>query len=208
MKYFDISTPIHAAMPVYEGDPPVEVTLSSSIENGDPANVSRLLMGAHTGAHVDAPRHFIDGAAGVDEIPLDALIGPAQVIDLTGDGEISRDALLSADLKGRERVIFKTSNSSLWDEIGFRKDFTYVTEDAAAYLVQIGVKLVGIDYLSVEKYGAPAPIAHTTLLGAGVVILEGLNLSGVRPGGYGLICLPLLIKGCDGAPCRAVLARE
>ncbi len=203
-----MTIPIHAGMPVYEGDPPVEIALSFSIDRGDPANVSRLSMGAHTGTHVDAPRHFIDGASAVDEIPLDALIGPAQVVDLTGIGDISHEVLLSAGLEGKERVLFKTSNSSLWRESGFQRDFTYIAGSAAEHLVEIGVKLVGIDYLSVEKYGASVPVTHTTLLEAGIVILEGLDLSGIQPGGYELICLPMLIKGCDGAPCRAVLAKE
>ncbi len=194
---------------MYEGDPPVEIALSLSIERGDQANVSRLHMGAHTGTHVDAPRHFIDGAAAVDEIPLDALIGPARVVDLTGVSEITRDALSSAGVEGHERILFKTANSLLWREGGgFRRDFVYITESAAGYLAEIGVRLAGIDYLSVEKFDAPTPVAHKTLLAAGIVILEGLDLSGVGQGDYELICLPLLIKGCDGAPCRAVLVKK
>ena len=161
MNYHDISVPIHPAMPVFEGDPSVEISLSSSIEKGDPANVSRLVLGAHTGTHVDAPRHFLAGGKTVDDIPLDILIGPARVVELTGVTEISRDALSSVDLEGQERVLFKTSNSSLWQETGFREDFVYLSECAALYLVEIGVKLAGIDYLSVEKYGAAEPVAHT-----------------------------------------------
>ncbi len=192
-------------MPVYEGDPPVEVSLAHSIKGGDPYNVSRLLMGAHTGTHVDAANHFIEDAGGVDEIPLDILIGPARVIDLTGIEEVSADTLAGANLDGVERLLFKTSNSRLWNDEGFRKDSVYLTGAAAEYLVGAGVKLVGMDYLSIEKFGASPATAHLALLGAGVVILEGIDLSEVEAGEYGLICLPLPIRGCDGSPCRAVL---
>lgn len=205
MKYHDISVPIHAAMHVYEGDPPVEISLSSSIENGDAANVSRLVMGAHAGTHVDAPRHFLQGGKTVDEIAPEVLIGPAAVVGIAGTGEISRSDLASAGVKGHERVLIKTSNSALWRRKGFQKKFAHLAKSAAEYLVETGVKLVGIDYLSVERFAASEPVAHLTLLRAGIVILEGLNLSEVEPGNYGLICLPLLLKGCDGSPCRAVL---
>ena len=208
MTYYDISVPIHAAMPVYEGDPPVEITLLLSIEKGDQANVSRLLMGAHTGTHVDSPRHFVQGAKTVDEIPLDVLIGPVTVVDVADAGAITAEIVADMDLEGAERVLFKTSNSGLWREKGFRKNFVYMTGDAAEYLVGAGVKLVGIDYLSVEEFGFPQAVAHIALLKAGTVILEGVNLSEVLPGNYKLICLPLLIQGCDGAPCRAVLVED
>jgi arylformamidase len=208
MRYYDISVPIHAAMPVYGGDPPVEVTLSHSIGRGDQANVSRLLMGAHTGTHVDAPRHFVQGARTVDEIPLDVLIGPVTVVDLAGVDVISAETMADVNLEGVERVLFKTTNSELWREDGFQKKFVHMTGDAAEYLVGIGIKLVGIDYLSVEEFGAPKAVAHLALLRAGTVILEGVNLAEVPSGKYKLICLPLLIQGCDGAPCRAVLVGD
>jgi arylformamidase len=205
MKYHDITTPIYAGMPVYEGDPPVEISLIQSIKRGDSCNVSRLLMGAHTGTHVDAANHFIDDTGGVDEIPFDTLIGPVRVIDLSGIEAISADTLAGVNLGGVDRLLFKTSNSRLWNDEGFRKDSAYLTGDAAERLVEAGVKLVGMDYLSIEKFGAAPATAHLALLGAGVVILEGINLSEVEAGEYGLICLPLPIKGCDGSPCRAVL---
>jgi arylformamidase len=208
MKYHDVTVPIHPAMPVFQGDPPVEISRFLSIEKGDAANVSSLRMGAHTGTHVDAPLHFVDGARGVDGIPLETLIGPARVVDLAEAREISSQTLADIDLKGVERILFKTSNSSLWSEGGFKKDFVYITGDAAEALVNAGIKLVGIDYLSVEKFDAATPSAHIALLEAGIVILEGLNLSKVGPGEFHLICLPLLISGCDGSPCRAVLVEE
>ena len=208
MKYYDVTVPIHPAMPVYEGDPPVEISRFLSIDKGDQANVSSLSMGAHTGTHVDAPCHFVDGAKAVDEISLDVLIGGAKVVEFSDVEEISSDNFAGAGLKGVRRVLFKTSNSALWSEGGFQKDFVHITECAARHLVSIGVKLVGFDYLSVEKFDAPRPVAHITLLEAGVVILEGLDLSAVTPGDYTLLCLPLRISGCDGAPCRAVLVEE
>ena len=205
MKYCDITTPIHAGMPVFEGDPPVEISRTHSISGGDRSNVSRLLMGAHTGTHVDAPSHFFDGARGVDEIPLDILIGPVKVVDFSGADAISADMLAKAELGGAERLLLKTSNSRLWSKAGFTKNFTYLTGDAAEHLVAAGVKLVGIDYLSVEEFGATDATVHLALLGAGVALLEGIDLSKVEAGVYGLICLPLPITGCDGSPCRAVL---
>ncbi len=208
MKYHDISVSITAEMPVYEGDPPVSMTLLSSIERGELYNVSLLSMSAHTGTHVDAPLHFLRDGRAVDEIPLDILIGPALVIEVPGHEQILRDMLSSARLGGEQRILFKTSNSSLWNKKTFRKDFVYIAESAAQYLVEIGVKLVGIDYLSVEKFGATDPVTHLTLLKAGIVILEGLNLSAVKPGRYELICLPLRLRGAEGSPCRAVLVEK
>jgi arylformamidase len=205
MKYHDVSVPISAEMPIYEGDPPVNIGLSSSIEKGDLANVSRLTMGVHTGTHVDASLHFLRNGTTVKEIPLDILIGPALVVEVADSKEISREALVSVSLVGEQRVLLKTSNSSLWREKGFRKDFAYIAGSAAKYLVEIGVRLVGIDYLSVEKFGATDPVTHLTLLRAGVVIIEGLDLSLVEAGRYELICLPLCIQGAEGSPCRAVL---
>ena len=207
-RYHDISVPIHAGMAVYEGDPPVELALFSSIERGDPANVSRLSMGAHTGSHVDAPLHFLSDGRAANEIPLDVLLGPALVMEFTGTERISRDDLAAAHLGGEERILFRTSNSGLWRKDRFQKEYIYISEDAAEYLVEIGIKLVGIDYLSVERYGATRPATHLTLLGAGVVLLEGLDLSEVQAGRYDLICLPLLIRGGDGSPCRAILVER
>ena len=208
MKYYDVTVPIHPAMPVYEGDPPVEISRFLSIEKGDQANVTRLSMGAHTGTHVDAPLHFVEGAKGVDAISLDVLIGKAKVVEFADAKEISSDNLDKGAMNGARRVLFKTSNSALWSKGKFQKDFVHITKCAARRLVGLGVELVGLDYLSVEKFGSPWPETHLALLEAGVVILEGLDLSAVAPGNYTLICLPLRIRGCDGAPCRAVLIDE
>lgn len=208
MEFFDITAPIRAAMPVYEGDPPVVLERAASIAAGDSANITRLAFGAHTGTHVDAPVHFIEGAASVDALPLDALIGPATVIDATRmDSDIDAPALDALAIPPpATRLLFKTPNSALWDEPRFSPRFIGLLPDAAHALAGRGARLVGIDYLSVAPFRDPAP-AHEALLRAGVVILEGLDLRRVDPGDYTLICLPLLIPGADGAPARAILTR-
>jgi len=202
----DITVPIRQGMVLYEGDPDVHLTRTASIERGDPANVSRLDFGVHTGTHIDAPVHFIDGAAGADALPLDVLVGIAQVVDAAHlTGHIDAATLASLGIAaGAERVLFKTRNSQLWSRDTFSPDFIALTEDAARALVAQRVRLVGIDYLSIAPKDDPVPV-HRHLLEAGVVIVEGLDLRAVEAGMYELICLPLHIAGSDGAPARAVL---
>lgn len=206
MTIYDVTASVHPAMPVYPGDPEVAVERVSSIAGGSSANVSIYRLGSHTGTHVDPPLHFIEGGMAVDELPLDVLIGPALVVE-SGRGVIDREFLESAGIGGASRVIFKTGNSGLMAKARFHEDFTHLSPDAAAYLVELGVRLAGIDYLSIERFKSPDHEVHKTLLGAGVVVLEGLDLSGVKPGEYELICLPLKVKGGDGAPARVVLRR-
>jgi arylformamidase len=205
----DISVPIRPDMPVWSGDPAVVIERVKSMADGAHDNVSRIDFGVHTGTHVDAPVHFIADGAAVDRVPLDALVGPAWVADATSvhrhlDGE-ALASLAIAD--GAERVIFKTTNSELWVSERFETEFLGVTEDGARWLVDRGVRLVGIDYLSIAPYGDSVP-THRALLGAGVAILEGTDLRGVEPGAYELICAPLRIVGADGAPARALLIRR
>jgi arylformamidase len=204
MKIYDVTIPISPAMPVYPGDPSVSVEKVMQMSRGDVANVTHLSFGTHTGTHIDAPHHFIDGAMTVDEIPLNLLIGRARVVEVTAP-VITGAVLEEMDFTADVRVLFKTRNSYLWSNPAFVKDFVYLTKDAAQYLVGNGIKLVGIDYLSVEQFGFSEPDAHRTLLGNGTIIIEGLNLSEVEPGDYELICLPLKIDKGDGAPARAVL---
>jgi arylformamidase len=208
MRFFDITVPVRPGMPVYEGDPPVAVERVASIADGAVCNLSRLACGVHTGTHIDAPVHFIDGAPGVDGVALDALYGPAWVVDATGAADdIDRAALDALAIPAdTTRVLFKTANSRLWKREGFSRDFIGLKEDAARALVERGVRLVAMDYLSVAPMSDPAP-THVALLEAGVVILEGVDLRRVEPGAYTLLCLPLLIEGADGAPARAVLMR-
>lgn len=204
LGWLDVTVPIHAGMVVYAGDPPVEVAPAADIERGDPANVSRLALGSHTGTHVDAPRHFLPGGRGVDGLALDVLLGPARVVECPA-GPVDARAVASAGLGAEQRVLFKTANSGLWRRDGFVRDYQALTLDAARTLVAAGVLLVGIDYLSVEAFGAPGHPVHRCLLEAEVVVLEGLDLAAIAPGRYELACLPLRIRDGDGAPARVLL---
>jgi arylformamidase len=181
----------------------------AQIAAGSLCNVSRLDFSVHTGTHIDAPVHFIEGGAGVETTPLDALIGDAYIVDATSvDRDIDERLLTRLDLpRGARRLIFKTRNSDLWDRPGFVPSFIGLTEGAARALLDRGIALVGVDYLSVAPAADPAP-THIAFLSAGVVILEGLDLRGVEPGPCRLLCLPMLIEGADGAPARALLMKE
>lgn len=208
MKIHDITIPISPDMPTYPGDPKVSLEPVLQIAKGDAANVSQLCMGDHTGTHLDPPVHFIPGGKTVDQLDLSVLYGPAVVLDLTRvSAAITPDDLERAQMpKDAMRVLFKTRNSRLWAKHnGFDKNYVGVSWDAAQWLVDHHVRLVGIDYLSVEVFGAAWPKTHRTLLGAGVIIVEGLNLADIPPGSFTLACLPLKIKNGDGGPCRAIL---
>jgi arylformamidase len=194
-------------MVVYEGDPGVEVAPRLEIARGDTANVSLLSMGSHTGTHVDAPVHFIEGGATVEALPLDVLIGPALVAEVGCERLIGRRDLEAMPLDGQSRLLLKTRNSALWAAGDFSRDFVALDLEGARHLTERGLRLIGIDYLSIEAFHSPGHPVHRHLLGAGVVILEGLDLSRVAPGVYELVCLPLPVRGIDGAPCRAVLRR-
>jgi arylformamidase len=201
--WIDVTVPIHDGMVVYEGDPPVTVTSAKAMERGDPANVSRFALGSHTGTHVDAPRHFLPGTAGVDGLPWEPFFGPVQVVECP-PGPIERETAARV-AAGERRVIFKTGNSALWKRGQFVRDYQAVTLDAARELVRRRLELIGIDYLSIEAFHAPGHPVHRCLLEAGIVILEGLDLSGVPPGRYELLCLPLRVRDGDGAPARALV---
>lgn len=207
----DVSLPVAPGMLVWPGDPPVAVEGAARLAAGDPANVSALRLGSHTGTHVDPPAHFLDGGRGVDELPLDVLVGEAVVADLTGvPGPLGPDELGRLDLPaGTTRLLLKTDNSRRWHEVAsaasFPDRYVAVSATGARWLVDRGVRLVGIDFLSIEERDAPGHPTHVTLLSAGVVIVEGLDLSAVAPGGYTLACLPLKLAGGDGAPARVVL---
>ena len=210
MRIYDVSVPISAATPTYPGDPGIEIRQWAAIADGDAANVSLLHFGAHTATHVDAPAHFIAGAPRVDAMPLDTLIGAAQVLLIPDDVDaINPNHLSSLKPDDSARVLFKTRNSAFWSNTdgGFRQDFTYIAPETARALVELGVRLVGIDYLSVEKFKSERHETHEILLSNGVVIIEGLDLREIEAGRYELICLPLKIAGGtgDGAPARTVL---
>lgn len=209
MSWIDISLPIHPSMVTYEGDPPVVCRPIRQVEVGRPhtCSVTEVVLGSHTGTHVDAPRHFVAGAAGIDEIELDLLCGEAQVVDLSrGPRTIDAHALAQGGVGGTERLLIRTSNSELWGE-PFTTDYAHLDVSAARWLREHGVRLVGIDYLSVEAAHASGHPVHHELLGADppVIIVEGLDLGRVRAGRYELCVLPLRLAGADGAPARAML---
>ena len=210
MRIYDVSVRLSETTPTYPGDPGIEIRSWKSLAHGDSANMSLLYMGTHSGTHVDAPAHFIEGAGGIESLPLEALIGEAQVVAVP-DNIITIDASFAAAHchPGRERILFKTRNSNFWsgENPVFHTDFTHIDLGAAEYLVSQGTQLVGIDYLSIERFKSKTHEAHLALLSKGIVILEGLDLREVGAGIYELICLPLRIAGGsgDGSPVRAVL---
>ncbi len=203
MKIFDVTLPLTPDLPVYPGDPPVVVEQAAPGGEGAPG-AARLSLGAHTGTHVDAPAHVVPGGATVDELPLEILMGKARVVDLAARTRVERADLQALDLADDLRVLLKTRQSGAGQR-GLADDAVFLSEDAAAYLAQAGLKLVGIDTLSVDRFGASDLPAHRALLGAGVVVVEGLDLAEVEPGDYDMTCLPLRIPGADGAPARVVL---
>lgn len=210
MPIYDITVPVSNELPTWPGDPAVEITDWRALANGDTANVSNLTLGAHTGTHVDAPAHFIEGAAKIESLSLEALIGEVEVVAVPDEYRAIDDDFVRAHCPADvQRILFKTRNSAFWSEAqpGFHTDFTYLDLAAAQTLAQRGVKLAGIDYLSIEKYNSPKHETHLALLSRGVVILEGVNLSEVPAGKYELICLPLRLRSNlgDGGPARVVL---
>jgi arylformamidase len=206
-KLLDVSVRLAPGMPAFPGNPDFELQPLKRIADGGSSNVSRLILGTHTGTHVDAPRHFLDDGPTVDMLPLDLLVGRTRVIDVPGRGGIGAGELAAAGLREDLRVLLKTPNSALWNSGTFHTDYAHVTESGARYLVEQGVKVVGIDYLSIEQFKKPGAPAHRMLLSNGVIIIEGLNLSDVEPGMYEMYCLPLRVGGGDGAPARVVLKR-
>jgi arylformamidase len=210
MKIYDITVGITPDMPVWPNNPAVELERMNKIEEGANSNVSRLALGVHTGTHVDAPVHFVPGATGVDALPLNVLMGRALVIHLSRTKRITADDLDGALVPpSTRRLLIRTRNSSLWakGEKTFQTDYVAIEPSAAEWLVDRGVELVGVDYLSVAPWKESGP-THRILLKAGVVVVEGLNLSKIKAGRYELTCLPLKLVGSDGSPCRAILVER
>jgi arylformamidase len=207
-EWIDVSVPVRSGMVHWPGDPPVRIERVSSIKDGDEANVTRLDMGAHTGTHMDAPLHFFEGDPGIEELPLEIAMGPARVIGIHGEEPIDRGELEGLGIESGERILFRTRNSErVWVDRDFDEGFVHVAPEAAEFLAECGVALVGVDYLSVGGYrsGSGGAETHRMLLGAGVWVVEGLDLSTVEPGDYELICLPMKLVGSDGAPARVLL---
>jgi arylformamidase len=206
MAVHDISVPLRADMPTYAGEPGPSLEFPKRLAKGDSATVSVLTLGSHTGTHVDAPCHFLDGAPSVESLPLEALVGPAFVAEHGGDDHITAADLDSMGIPPDcQRILFKTRNGRFWDDREFHTDFVALAPDAGRALAERGMKLVGIDYLSIERFRASPHEVHETLLASGVVILEGLDLRRVAAGSYYLVCAPLNVVGAEGAPARAFL---
>ena len=213
VRIYDATVPIAEVMPVWPGDPRVEIEWTSTMAAGDDANVSRLHLGSHTGTHVDAPYHFIQQGQTVDKLPLDVLVGPAFVLEVSPPegNAIGVFELAGFNLpKDATRLLLKTRNSNLWEDHvrEFEQDYVHLAPRTAEWLVGRGVRLVGLDYLSVERHNSVDHRVHRTLLGAGVILIEGLNLSRVPAGPCQLVCLPLKVQGGDGAPARVLVIRD
>ena len=206
MKIYDITMPLSPALIPYPGDPPVVMESAATLA-ADGANVTRLQLSTHSGTHIDAPRHFLENGTTVDHLPLTLLLGQAQVVDVGEARVLDRELLKRLPVRGHDRILFKSTNSHLWERTGFVAEFAALTADGAGYLLECGVRVVGIDYLSIEPADGDGTV-HRLLLAAGTVILEGLNLAGVPAGEYELICLPMKVAGGDGAPVRAILRRD
>lgn len=208
-KWIDVTVPMREGMVHWPGDPAFRRRKIKDIAKGDSSTVSLVAMGVHTGTHVDAPRHFIRRAKGIDSISIGRLVGPARVIVIRNKKVITEKELRSHRIRKGQRVVFKTRNSSrAWGNGRFVKDFVYLSHESARYLVKLGISTVGIDYLSVGGYKKDGALVHRTLLRGGVAVIEGLDLGAVRQGWYDLVCLPLKITGSDGAPARAIMRKR
>jgi arylformamidase len=210
MPIYDISLTISNDLPVWPGDTPISLVRNKDMQYGELYTLSQLTSTVHVGSHLDAPVHFVHGGHGVDQIDLDQLIGPCQVIHLPHADAIDAAALARASLPANtRRLLIRTRNSEYWarGDNTFHTDFVAIEPSGAEWIAQHGIQLVGVDYLSVGAYEGSIP-THEILLSSGVVPVEGLDLSGIEPGEYQLICLPLKLRDCDGAPVRAVLLRD
>ncbi|OQW30504.1 MAG: arylformamidase [Nitrospira sp. SG-bin1] len=204
--WIDVSIPLRTGMVHWPDNPPVRIERTQDMERGDHANVSVLSLGSHTGTHMDAPLHFVRAGLSLDEMPLSAVMGPARVIEIQDVESVKSDELVAHHIHHDERILFKTRNSSrCWETDNFLEDFVYISQEAARYLVACGIRTVGVDYLSVGGFKKDGPETHHVLLESGVWIIEGLDLRGLEPGPYDLICLPLRVERSDGAPARAIL---
>jgi arylformamidase len=205
-EWIDVSVPVRPGMVHWPGDPEVKLERAMSIARGEEANVTRIDMSAHTGTHMDAPLHYFDEDPGIEALPLDIAMGPARVVRIEGEEPIDRGHVEELDLRSGERIVFRTTNSDRpWWDRDFDPAFVHVSLEAAELLGEVGVALVGVDYLSVGGYRSDGAETHRALLGAGVWVVEGLDLSPVEPGEYELICLPVKLVGSDGAPARVLL---
>lgn len=206
--WIDISVPVREGMPLWPGDPGLSFERVMDQNNGDVCTLTRAGMSAHTGTHMDAPLHFVGNSATIDQMPIDATVGPARVIRIQDGTAIHRAELEPHAIQPGERILFRTANSDLdWGNLPFNEDFIFIARDAAEYLADCGVRSVGVDYLSVGGFSQDSVETHLALLGKGIWVMEGLVLGCVEPGAYDLVCLPLKWVGAEGAPARAILRR-
>ncbi len=205
MKLYDATLSIHEKMVVFPGDPPFKKEPVSQIQTGDDFNLTRITMGTHLGTHVDPPAHYLEAGATVEQIPLESMVGPGVVADLRGRSQIDGHDLEKSNIGDHKRVLLKTDNGPRLLESTFHQNYVHLTEDGARYLVEHKVRLVGIDYISIEHHENPGSPVHHLLLEAGVLVVEGVHLLEIPPGEYEIFCLPLKIKGADGAPARILL---
>jgi len=207
--WIDISVPVRPGMVHWPGDPEFRIERRLDMDKGDPCTVSRISMGVHTGTHMDAPLHFLRSGASIDSMPISATVGPARVIPITNTESVKPAELEQHLIQAGERILLKTANSDhAWNTDDFIENFVYISREGANYLAECNVAAVGVDYLSVGGFTKDGPETHEALLSAGVWVIEGLNLSGIEPGDYDLVCLPLLLIGAEGAPARAILNRR
>ncbi len=207
MEIYDVTVRLREGMATYAGEEPGPVLdFHSLMSDGESANVSALSLGSHTGTHVDSPDHFLNNGVTVEQMPVEYMVGPCYVMEYKGDGHISAVDLEAAGIpRGTSRLLVKTKNGRFWDDDAFHPEFIGLDDDAGPWLVGRGVVLVGIDYMSIERFHSPTHAVHKALLEAGAVILEGLDLRRVAPGEYFLVCAPLPVAGADGAPARVFL---
>jgi arylformamidase len=206
--WIDISVHVRESMPQWPGDPTLHIERAKEQSKGDVCTLTCASMSAHTGTHMDAPLHFVPNAKTIDQMPIDATVGPARVIHIKDQTAIHREELARHGIQQGERILFRTRNSDRdWQNLPFDENFIYIARDGAEYLAECGVRTVGVDYLSVGGFSVDSVETHVALLGKGIWIVEGLNLSGIEPGDYDLVCLPLKWANCEGAPARAILRR-
>lgn len=207
--WIDLSVPVRNGMVHWPGDPEFHINRIKDYSQGDNLVLSHLDLGVHTGTHMDAPLHFVPGGATIDTIPLDATVGPARLIEIHDTESVKPAELADANIQEGERILLKTVNSAqAWNSDEFKKDFVYISHEAAAFLASRKIRSVGVDYLSVGGFFKDGPETHRALLGAGIWVIEGLNLTPLRPGPLELVCLPLRLVDAEGAPARAIARQE
>ncbi len=210
MEIYDVTVRLREGMATYGGEEPGPVLdFQSLMSEGESANVSALSLGSHTGTHVDSPHHFLDNGVTVEQMPVEYMVGPCYVMEYAGEGHVSAADLDAAAIpRATRRLLVKTSTGRFWDDDAFHPEFIGLDDDAGPWLVGRGIVLVGIDYLSIERFHSPTHAVHKALLETGAVILEGLDLRRVVPGEYFLVCAPLPVAGADAAPARVFLLDE